>query len=52
LRYYKDKYAAMNLDVTNGIKDRIVALPLHTDMSDGEIEYLFETVTNYFGGRS
>jgi dTDP-4-amino-4,6-dideoxygalactose transaminase len=52
LRYYKDKYAAMNLDVTDGIKDRIVALPLHTDMSDSEIEYLFETVTNYFGGRS
>jgi dTDP-4-amino-4,6-dideoxygalactose transaminase len=50
LQYYQDKYRELNLDFTNSIKDKIVALPIHTIMSDDEVEYLFKTVSQYFGG--
>ena len=52
LKYYKDKYKTLDLSFTDSIKNRIVALPIHTIMSDDEIEYLFKIVTNYFGGGS
>jgi len=52
LSYYKGKYFEMDLDLTNSIKDKIVALPLHTIMSDAEVNYLFRTIDNYFGGHS
>ena len=48
LKYYKHKYYEYNLDYTNFIKDKIVALPLHSGIFDDELEYLFETVKNYF----
>jgi dTDP-4-amino-4,6-dideoxygalactose transaminase len=50
LNYYRGKYQEMNLGFTDAIKDKIVALPIHTTMSDREMDYLFKTVTDYFGG--
>jgi dTDP-4-amino-4,6-dideoxygalactose transaminase len=48
LKYYKYKYRELNLDFTNSIKDRIVSLPLHTIMSDEEINYLFTINQAFF----
>jgi dTDP-4-amino-4,6-dideoxygalactose transaminase len=48
LRFYKGRYREQDLSFTNAIKDNIVALPLHTIMSDEEMEYLFESVAGYF----
>jgi dTDP-4-amino-4,6-dideoxygalactose transaminase len=48
LKFYKGKYRNQDISFTNEIKDRIVSLPLHTVMSDEELEYLFATVENYF----
>jgi len=48
LKYYRNKYYENNLDYTNFIKDKIVALPLHSGINDDELEYLFETVKKYF----
>ena len=64
LRFYKNKFFCharlscdcrnyfceeqIGLEYTNSIKDRIVSLPLHTEMSDNEINYLFEKITLYF----
>jgi dTDP-4-amino-4,6-dideoxygalactose transaminase len=36
------------LKYTNSIKDRIVSLPIHTEMKKEEIEYLFNTCKKYF----
>jgi dTDP-4-amino-4,6-dideoxygalactose transaminase len=49
LKFYKGRYREQDLSVTNAIKDNIVSLPLHTLMSDEELEYLFSTVRGYFG---
>ncbi len=48
LKLYKNKYSTHNLSFTNSIKDRIVALPIHTIMEKEEIEHLFNTVSKYF----
>lgn len=48
LDYYKDKYYNLDLSFTNSIKDRIVSIPIHTIMSDEEINYIFDTINNYF----
>ena len=48
LDLYRGKYETQDLSFTNSIKDRLVALPIHTVMSDDEIDYLFETVSNSF----
>jgi dTDP-4-amino-4,6-dideoxygalactose transaminase len=34
--------------MTNQIRDNIVSLPLHTVMSEAEMDHLFSTVSNYF----
>lgn len=47
LKFYRGKYREQDLSFTHEIKDRIVSLPLHTVMSDAEMDYLFETVGNY-----
>ncbi len=49
LDLYRGKYREQDLSYTNSIKDRLVSLPLHTVMADEEIEYLFESVSDYFG---
>lgn len=48
LQFYRGKYTEQDLFVTNDIKDRVVALPLHTSMSNDETDYLFTTLETYF----
>lgn len=48
LTYYKGRYRNQDLSFTEEIKDRIVALPLHTMMSEEELNYLFTTIATYF----
>ena len=48
LKFYKNKYRNQNLDFTNSIKNKIVALPIHTIMSELEINYLTDTVEKYY----
>jgi dTDP-4-amino-4,6-dideoxygalactose transaminase len=48
LSFYRGRYRQQDLTFTNAIKDNVVALPLHTIMTEGEIEYLFDTVAGYF----
>lgn len=48
LKFYRGKYRRQDLSFTNAIKDNIVSLPLHTVMTDAEIDYLFESVREYF----
>ena len=48
LDLYKDKCKTLDLEYTNKVKDRVVSIPIHTVMSDDEINYLFNTVSNFF----
>lgn len=48
LKLYKDRYKELNLDFTNAITGKIVALPIHTIMEDAEIDHLFSVVSHYF----
>ena len=48
LTYYKGKYRNQDLSFTEKIKDTIVSLPIHTIMTDDEINYLFQTIKSYF----
>lgn len=48
LKFYRGRYREQDLSFTNAIKDRIVSLPLHTIMSEEEMEYLFRAVGGYF----
>jgi dTDP-4-amino-4,6-dideoxygalactose transaminase len=48
LKFYKGRYREQDLSFTNAIKDNLVSLPLHTIMSDEEMEYLFTSVRSYF----
>jgi dTDP-4-amino-4,6-dideoxygalactose transaminase len=48
LKFYRGRYREQDLSFTNAIKDNIVALPLHTIMSDEEMNYLFQSVRAYF----
>lgn len=48
LKFYRGRYRQQDLSLTNAIKDNIVSLPLHTVMSDAEMDYLFASVSEYF----
>lgn len=48
LKLYKDKYKTLDLSFTDSIKNRIVALPIHTIMEQDEIAHLFDAVSKYF----
>lgn len=48
LDYYHQKYQCLDLSFTESIKDRIVSIPVHTIMTDEEIEHIFNTINNYF----
>jgi len=48
LDFYSGKFSNLDLNFTNKIKDSLVSLPLHTDMIESEIDYLFNTVKKYF----
>jgi len=47
LKFYRGKYRQQDLSLTNAIKDRLVSLPLHTIMSDEEMDNLFAAVSRY-----
>lgn len=49
LKFYRGRYREQDLSFTNQIKDNIVSLPIHTVMSDEEIDHLFTAVGSYFG---
>ena len=48
LKFYQGRYREQDLSYTNAIKDNLVSLPLHTVMSEEELEYLFRTTAAYF----
>lgn len=48
LDFYRGKYNELDLSFTNEIKDRIVSLPIHTTMTDDQIDYVLKTVSEYF----
>jgi dTDP-4-amino-4,6-dideoxygalactose transaminase len=48
LEFYRGRYRQQDLTFTNRIKDKVVSLPLHTIMTDEEIDYLFDSVSAYF----
>jgi dTDP-4-amino-4,6-dideoxygalactose transaminase len=48
LKFYRGRYRHQDLSFTNAIKDNVVSLPIHTVMSEAEMEFLFETVADYF----
>ena len=48
LSFYNGKYPKTSLCFTEKIKDNIVSLPIHTLMNNEEIEYLFQTISQYF----
>lgn len=48
LKFYRGRYRQQDLGFTNAVKDNVVALPIHTVMSDAEMDYLFESVEEYF----
>lgn len=48
LSYYRGRYRCQDLAYTEIIKDRIVSLPLFTQMTDEEICYLFDSVSEFF----
>lgn len=48
LKFYRGKYRRQDLSFTNEIKDNIVSLPLHTVMTEAEMDYLFDSVRDYF----
>jgi dTDP-4-amino-4,6-dideoxygalactose transaminase len=50
LDFYRDRYRHQDLTMTDRIRDNVVSLPLHTVMSDAELEHLFVTADNYFEG--
>jgi len=43
LSYYKSRYTACNLEMTESLMDKIVALPVHNDMTEAEIRYVIST---------
>ena len=49
LKFYKGRYREQDLSFTNAIKDNLVSLPLHTVMTEEELDYLFSTVGAYLG---
>jgi len=48
LSYYRGRYRCQDLAYTEKIKDRIVSLPLFTQMTDEEMGYLFGSVAEFF----
>ena len=52
LDFYRGRYRQHDLTVTDQIRDNIVSLPLHTVMSDAELDHLFGAVDQYFRGQA
>ena len=51
LSYYKKKTSikdSRKLSFTNKLNNKIIAIPLHSDMNDNHIEYLFKNIKKFF----
>lgn len=50
LNYYKNYNIKKNigLDFTNSIKNKVIALPIFSDMTKKEVNYLFNKIENFF----
>ncbi len=48
LKFYRGRYRQQDLSFTNAIKDNVVSLPIHTVMSETEMDRLFSVVQEYF----
>ena len=48
LDFYRGRYREQDLTKTDQIRDNIVSLPLHTIMSEADLDHLFMTVGSYF----
>jgi len=48
LDFYRHRYREHDLTMTDRIRDHIVSLPLHTVMSEAEMDHLFSTASSYF----
>lgn len=50
LDYYKENKINLNLglEFTNKIKDKIIALPIFSDMNDEEIAYIFKKISKFY----
>jgi dTDP-4-amino-4,6-dideoxygalactose transaminase len=48
LDFYSGKYREQDLTFTEYIKNRIVSMPIHTEMTKEEIKYIDQIVTSYF----
>ena len=46
--YKKQKMKNIGLDYTNRIKDKVVALPIFSDMTKKEVNYFFNKIENFF----
>lgn len=50
LDFYKNekKFLNMGLEFTNKIKNKIIALPIFSDMSEKEMRYIFKTISQFY----
>jgi len=52
LKLYQGRYRRQDLSHTEAIRDRVVSLPLHSTMTEAEMDHLFGAVASYFSGRN
>ena len=50
LEFYKNEAKSLNLglEFTNKIKDKIIALPIFSDMSEKEMRYIFKKISQFY----
>lgn len=46
--YSDDRYDESNFKVTNQISDEVFSLPMHTELSDDQIDYITDNIKKYF----
>ena len=46
--YSDERYDESNFKVTNQISDEVFSLPMHTELSDDQIDYLTDNIKKYF----
>ena len=50
LDFYKNEGTSLSLglEFTNQIKDKIIALPIFSDMSENEMKYIFKKISQFY----
>ena len=46
--YSDERYDESNFKITNQISDEVFSLPMHTELSDDQIDYITDNIRNYF----